>query len=400
MALPLQEACSFLSEITKTDITLLETDADIDAFCKAHHFHSSQKSLTPKGFRLILDQLSDRTVISFRDILRMHVVLVRLADTIAAVGPFCTEELNEAAVELLVRRYNIKNLPVKEYRAYRSHYPMLVENNVLHGIRILVSHVEPESPEKTLLSLKDELPSSPNEWQYTRENFETLVNERYRAETEMMDMITQGRTKEAVDLYRYLHNNVRFMVRIGSTVDSGRVSSSITRTTIRLAVMKAGLPPVLIDQITGESSHNIQRCQSREEMTRETERLIRVMCEAVRRFKSEQYSTITMSGIYEIERHYQNPISVEETADRLGISAGYYIRLFKKETGMTPNAYLMKIRIETASRLLRSTHYTISEISSQVGIPDANYFVKCFRKMYGITPSQYRSGTAPVFAEG
>ena len=97
-----------------------------------------------------------------------------------------------------------------------------------------------------------------------------------------------------------------------------------------------------------------------------------------------------------MERHYKNPISVEETADKLGVSAGHYIRLFKKETGMTPNAYLTKIRIETASRLLRSTHYTIQEISDQVGIPDANYFVKCFRKIYGITPTQYREGTEPV----
>ena len=89
-----------------------------------------------------------------------------------------------------------------------------------------------------------------------------------------------------------------------------------------------------------------------------------------------------------------------KTADHLGISIAHYIRTFKKETGMTPNAYLMKVRVKKAPKLLGSTHYTIQEISTKVGIPDANYFVKCFRKMYGITPSQYRSGSAPVFAEG
>ena len=56
----------------------------------------------------------------------------------------------------------------------------------------------------------------------------------------------------------------------------------------------------------------------------------------------------------------------------------------------------MKIRMQTASRLLRFAHYSIHEISDQVGITDANYFVKCFRREYGITPSDFRAGAAPV----
>ena len=120
--------------------------------------------------------------------------------------------------------------------------------------------------------------------------------------------------------------------------------------------------------------------------------MIRVICEAVHRWRSETYSVTTFSALYHIERPFPDEITVESTADHLGISAAHYIRTFKKETGMTPNAYLMKIRVEEAAKLLRSTHYTIQYISAQVGIPDANYFVKCFRKHWGVTPSQYRSG--------
>lgn len=396
MSLSLREGCALLSDYTGTPVLISENENDIQQFCHAHHFHSSQKSLTPKGLKLILSQLDDTNIISFCDILRMHVVVFRHDGNTVFIGPFCTEELSETAVELLIRQSGVRNLHVRDFRIYRSVYPLRVESDVVRGVKILLSHLSPSSPERRLLSLKDELPKLPDERQYTRENFETLVNERYRVETEMMEMVRQGRAKDAIERHRYLHNNMRFARHIGGTVEGGRISAAVTRTVLRVAVMEAGLPPVLIDQLTGESTNIVQRCAHRDDITRETERLIGALCEAVRRFRTDHLSIITFSALYEMERHYKNPISVEETADKLGVSAGHYIRLFKKETGMTPNAYLTKIRIETASRLLRSTHYTIQEISDQVGIPDANYFVKCFRKIYGITPTQYREGTEPV----
>ena len=132
-------------------------------------------------------------------------------------------------------------------------------------------------------------------------------------------------------------------------------------------------------------------------MAKENERMIRVICEAVHRWRSEQYSTLTFSALYHLERHYPDEITVEETADHLGVSTAHYIRTFKKETGMTPNACLKKIRVQAAAKLLRSTHYNIQTISEKVGIPDANYFVKCFRKHFGITPTQYRLGNLQNF---
>jgi hypothetical protein len=72
--------------------------------------------------------------------------------------------------------------------------------------------------------------------------------------------------------YRTIHNNVRHMGNFGSTPDSSRISSGITRATVRMAAVEAGLPPVIIDTISGESSRTIARLNSREEMYREKER--------------------------------------------------------------------------------------------------------------------------------
>ena len=392
----LYDACMLLTDLTQISVVILDDEDKIRTFTRSHHFHSSQKTLTERGFRYLLERLNNQNILSFRDTLRMHMVLFQVNELPVVIGPFCVDDLTDTAVELLIRRYNLKNLPVRDYRAYRTRYPMMQEEKVIHAARVLIAHTDPLSHERTLEHVNDELPRSPKSWDYARENFETLVSERYKAETEMMDCVRRGETKAAIDKYRYLHNNVRFMSRIGGTIEGSRISSGITRTTIRVAAMQAGLPPVLLDQLTGESSRIIGSCESREAMAKENERMIRVICEAVYRWRSENYSVTTFSALYHIERHFPDEITVENTADHLGISVAHYIRTFKKETGMTPNAYLIKIRVEQAAKLLRSTHYTIQHISTEVGIPDANYFVKCFRKYYGITPSQYRFGNSEI----
>ena len=386
------EACTYLSDLTRLSVVVLKDEETVSSFCSFHYFHSSQKSLTPEGFSLLLEHLTDRNILSFRDTLRMHMILFRIKDMPVVIGPFCVDDLTDTAVELLKRRYNIKHLPVMEYRAYRTRYPMEAEQKVLHAARTLIAHVESEWKERTLETVNDELPRSPQGWEYTKENFETLVNERYKAETEMMDYVSRGETRNAIDKYRYLHNNVRFMSKIGGTIEGSRISAGITRTTIRVAAMNAGLPPVLLDQLTGESSRIIRDCESRDAMAKENERMIRVICEAVHRWRSEQYSPSTFTAVSQLERQFPDEISVEKIADHLGLSTAHFIRTFKKETGMTPNAYLMKVRVKEAAKLLRSTQYSIQEISTMVGIPDANYFVKCFRKYYDMTPRQYRLG--------
>lgn len=62
-------------------------------------------------------------------------------------------------------------------------------------------------------------------------------------------------------------------------------------------------------------------------------------------------------------------------------------RLFQ----MTPLQLLHKLRIEEATRLLRSTALPVSEIALQVGYCDQSAFTRCFRKFTGIPPARFRT---------
>jgi len=61
----------------------------------------------------------------------------------------------------------------------------------------------------------------------------------------------------------------------------------------------------------------------------------------------------------------------------------------KEMTGLSPNKYLLKVRMEKAADLLADGELNVSEVSYKVGIQDPSYFNKVFKSYYGVVPSKY-----------
>lgn len=80
--------------------------------------------------------------------------------------------------------------------------------------------------------------------------------------------------------------------------------------------------------------------------------------------------------------------SLENTARKFGIDKFKFIRLFKYETGLTPNNYIVLKRIEKCKELLQS-HHNLLEIAIQTGFYDATHLCMHFKKITGITPLTY-----------
>ncbi|WP_127533561.1 AraC family transcriptional regulator [Paenibacillus kobensis] len=92
-----------------------------------------------------------------------------------------------------------------------------------------------------------------------------------------------------------------------------------------------------------------------------------------------------------LSTQYAVPVSIEQMADALGYNRAYLSRVFKRETGVTPVAFLLRLRIDKARQLLRERpELTVEQIAASVGIPDALYFSKQFKRFYEQSPSAYR----------
>jgi len=61
----------------------------------------------------------------------------------------------------------------------------------------------------------------------------------------------------------------------------------------------------------------------------------------------------------------------------------------KEVTGISPNKYMMEMRMSTAAELILDGRFNISEVSYKVGFLDQSYFNKCFKRQYGVAPSRY-----------
>ena len=88
--------------------------------------------------------------------------------------------------------------------------------------------------------------------------------------------------------------------------------------------------------------------------------------------------------------HYHERIKINELADYIGINRCYLTNSFKKQLGMSPQEYLVRLRMDKAASLIRNTGLSVSEIAARVGYEDPLAFSKIFRLKYGVSPRKWR----------
>ena len=91
-----------------------------------------------------------------------------------------------------------------------------------------------------------------------------------------------------------------------------------------------------------------------------------------------------------IHSHINSNIDVEELADVACVTKPYLIRLFKREFGTSPVQYINKKKVERAQLLLYTTEMPVKEVAYELGFSDHSYFIRMFRKQTSITPQEYR----------
>ena len=92
-----------------------------------------------------------------------------------------------------------------------------------------------------------------------------------------------------------------------------------------------------------------------------------------------------------METNYYADVSVATLAAEVGLERSYFSTLFKNETGMSPYAYLTKLRIRKAKSLMKEESFSIGEIAFAVGIDPQN-FARIFKRETGKSPKEYIAG--------
>ena len=94
-----------------------------------------------------------------------------------------------------------------------------------------------------------------------------------------------------------------------------------------------------------------------------------------------------------IREHYAQPLSVQSVCAAFGVSPTYLSRLFRHESSTTFSELLTECRIEQAKALmLAHGDSKLKDIAQCVGYEDPSYFIKVFKKQTGMTPTQFMDG--------
>jgi transcriptional regulator GlxA family with amidase domain len=88
--------------------------------------------------------------------------------------------------------------------------------------------------------------------------------------------------------------------------------------------------------------------------------------------------------------HHAEAIDLNRLAEQANCSPRTLLRRFKAGTGLTPNEYLQRLRIDAAQRALANPTRSLEQIAAQVGYADRATFAKLFKQLCGETPGAFR----------
>ena len=95
-----------------------------------------------------------------------------------------------------------------------------------------------------------------------------------------------------------------------------------------------------------------------------------------------------------LHSQFLDPLSLNEIAKIVGLSPYHFLRAFKESTGLTPHAYLRRLRVNHGKQLLEKGYRCI-DAAYAAGFADQAHFTRTFKSFYRVTPTQYLLQATP-----
>lgn len=115
-------------------------------------------------------------------------------------------------------------------------------------------------------------------------------------------------------------------------------------------------------------------------------------------FKATDETSKIQKSVEYMHSHYMNAdISIGSIAKKSYMSEVYFRKLFRAEFGISPQKYIMRLRILRAVKLLSTGYYPLKEVAYLSGYTDYKYFSTEFKKQMGVSPSEYDCHTQKAY---
>lgn len=130
--------------------------------------------------------------------------------------------------------------------------------------------------------------------------------------------------------------------------------------------------------------------------------MVDTLCKRIQQEQAEPVTKMSNTAflymIKYIDLHLTEDCSLQQLSKEMNMTANYLGQVFKRETGKSYTQYITELRIERSKEMLLSGDLSIGEIGTALGFNDYFYFLKTFKRITGMTPKQYRQdqGIVPL----
>lgn len=127
------------------------------------------------------------------------------------------------------------------------------------------------------------------------------------------------------------------------------------------------------------------------------ELLIRLMQTQARQLFEKDYLKLSSDHrfayvIRYIQENIREKIDLNKLSDKVCMSRANFFRRFKEELGYSPGDYILRERLRLAKVYLQKGKYSVTEVCYMSGFQNLHYFIRAFKKETGLTPSAFREG--------
>lgn len=347
-----------------------------------------------------MSEARDQTLYRFYDEYDCNYIFLRLPaqDSYFFIGPYLLMLPPEQRVCQKAAVLGLSREQSDYMRMYYTSLPLIDDENLLLTMANTFAASLWGSPEQYAMEYVDyAIPDryEPIPYAFTPGQTEphaldlSTLERNYESENLLMEAISRGKLHQVTAVASTVFNNGA-QQRLNDSLRDRKNNLVILKTLLRKAAEYGGVHPLHIHRLSSHFSGQIESARTIKESLALQEEMIRSFCLLVKEHSLSQYSFYVGQTITLVQYDLTADLSLKTTAAQLNVNPSYLSNLFHKECGCTLTEFVNRQRIDRAVLLLSNSKKAVQDIAAECGIQDVNYFIKLFKRQTGLTPNQYR----------
>ena len=348
-----------------------------------------------------MDQAKSNTIYRFYDEYACNYIFMRLPDEhdrYFFIGPYLLTPPSQEYLDRRVVALGLSPEQSEKMHLYYADLPLVENENLLLTMaNTLALHLWGTQDNFSMEYVDYAIPDRHEPIPYPTVNRSlgestfhlSLLENNYANENRLMEAVSKGKLHLVTAVASSVFTNGT-QQRLNDSLRDRKNYLIILKTLLRKAAEYGGVHPLHIHELSNDFASKIEGIRSIRESLALQEDMIRSFCQLVKQHSLSKYSYYVGQAITIVQYDLTADLRLKSIAEQLSINPSYLSNLFHKEYGCTLTEYINTQRIEKGISLLRLTSLSVQEIAAHCGIHDVNYFIKMFKKHTGFTPNRYR----------